>query len=170
MRLFSGKVPVIAQEVVTQLSADGDMECTDPNEVIKDIESVLVEYLRAERRVVDEAKNRMETRGMSYSDLSKMKSQTARDMRVPVGEDALPYLLDQILEMLFHSSNVDEVFAEDNVLRKKVTTILRRHMDVEQELDREVRSKIKNLEEGTASFETEYARVMDQLKRNKRLT
>lgn len=170
MRLFSGKVPVIAQEVVTQLSADGDMECTDPNEVTKDIESVLVEYLRAERRVVDEAKNRMETRGMSYSDLSKMKSQTARDMRVPVGEDALPYLLDQILEMLFHSANVDEVFAEDNVLRKKVTTILRRHMDVEQELDREVRSKIKNLEEGTASFETEYSKVMDQLKRNKRLT
>lgn len=170
MRLFSGKVPVIAQEVVTQLSSEGDMECTDPNEVIKDIESVLVEYLRAERRVVDEAKNRMETRGMSYSDLHKMKSQTARDMRIPVGEDVLPYLLDQVLEMLFHSSNVDEVFSEDNVLRKKITTILRRHMDVEQELDREVRSKIKNLDEGTASFETEYAKVMDQLKRNKRLT
>ena len=170
MRLFSGKVPVIAQEVVQKLSADGDMECTDPNEVIKDIESVLVEYLRAERRVVDEAKNRMEVRGMSYSDLHKVKSQTARDLKVPVGEDALPYLLEQILEMLFHSSNVDEVFAEDTTLRKKITQILRRHMDVEQELDREVRSKIKNLEEGTASFETEYARVMDQLKRNKKLT
>jgi hypothetical protein len=170
MRLFSGKVPVIAQEVVQKLSADGDMECTDPNEVIKDIESVLGEYLRSERRVVDEAKNRMEVRGMSYSDLHKVKSQTARDMKVPVGEDALPYLLEQILEMLFHSSNVDEVFAEDTTLRKKITQILRRHMDVEQELDREVRSKIKNLEEGTASFETEYARVMDQLKRNKKLT
>ena len=170
MRLFSGKVPVIAQEVVTQLNADGDMECTDPNEVIKDVESVLVEYLRAERRVIDEAKNRMETRGLSYSDLHKMKSQTARDMRIPVGDDALPYLLEQILEMLFHSGNVDEVFAEDPVLRRKITAVLRRHMDVEQELDREVRGKIKNLEEGTASFETEYARVMEQLKRNKKLT
>lgn len=170
MRLFSGKIPVIAQEVVQKLSADGDMECTDPNEVVKDVESVLNEYLRAERRVVDEAKNRMETRGMSYSDLHKVKSQTARDLKLPVGEDALPYLLEQILEMLFHSSNVDEVFAEDTTLRKKITQILRRHMDVEQELDREVRSKIKNLEEGTASFETEYARVMDQLKRNKKLT
>lgn len=170
MRLFSGKIPVIAQEVVTKLNTDGDMECTDPNEVIKDVESVLNEYLRAERRVVDEAKNRMEMRGMSYSDLGKVKSQAARDLKLPVGEDVLPYLLDQILEMLFHSSNVDEVFAEDTTLRKKITQILRRHMDVEQELDREVRSKIKNLEEGTASFETEYARVMDQLKRNKKLT
>ena len=166
MRLFSGKVPVIAQEVVQQLSADGDMECIDPNEVIKDIESVLVEYLRAERRVIEEAKTRMENRGMSYSDLSKMKSQTAREMKIPVGEEALPYLLEQILEMLFHSSNVDEVFSEDNVLRKKITQVLRRHMDVEQELDREVRSKIKNLEEGTASFETEYSKVMDQLRRS----
>lgn len=170
MRLFSGKIPVIAQEVVQQLAAEGDMECVDPNEVTKDIESVLVEYLRAERRVVDEAKGRMEARGMSYSDLSKMKSQAAREMKLPVGDETLPYLLEQILEMLFHSSNVDEVFSEDNVLRKKVTQILRRHMDVEQELDREVRSKIKNLEEGTASFETEYSKVMDQLKRNKRLT
>lgn len=170
MRLFSGKIPVIAQEVVTKLNTDGDMECTDPNEVIKDVESVLNEYLRAERRVVDEAKNRMEARGMSYSDLGKVKSQAARDLKLPVGEDVLPYLLEQILEMLFHSSNVDEVFAEDTTLRKKITQILRRHMDVEQELDREVRSKIKNLEEGTASFETEYARVMDQLKRNKKLT
>jgi hypothetical protein len=170
MRLFSGKIPVIAQEVVQKLSADGDMECVDPNEVVKDIESVLVEYLRAERRVVDEAKTRMESRGVSYTDLHKLKSQAARDLRLPVGEDVLPYLLEQILEMLFHSSNVDEVFAEDTTLRKKITQVLRKHMDVEQELDREVRGKIKNLEEGTASFETEYARVMDQLKRNKKLT
>jgi len=170
MRLFSGKVPVIAQEVVQKLSADGDMECVDPNEVIKDIESVLIEYLRAERRVLDEAKNRMEARGVSYTDLHKLKGQAARDLRLPVGEDALPYLLEQVMEMLFPSSNADEVFAEDTTLRKKITQILRKHMDVEQELDREVRSKIKNLEEGTASFETEYARVMDQLKRNKKLT
>ena len=36
--------------------------------------------------------------------------------------------------------------------------------------DQEVRSKIKNLQEGTASFEIEYQRVMDEIKRKKRLT
>jgi hypothetical protein len=170
MRLFSGKIPVIAQEVVKTLTESKDIESDAPEEVQADLESVLKEYLRQERKVSDEAKNRMEIRGLSYGELGKMKGQVARDLKVPTGEDALPYLLDQILEMLFHSSHVEEVFAEDNVLRKKVTAILRRHMEVEQELDREVRSKIKNLDEGTASFETEYARVMDQLKRNKRLT
>lgn len=170
MRLFIGKVPVIAQEIVRTLTEGGDIETPAPNEVQADLESVLKEYLRQERRVTDEAKNRMEIRGLPYAELGRMKAQVAKDLRLAIGEDTLPFLLEQILEMLFHSNNVEEVFAEDNVLRKKITAILRRHMDVEQELDREVRSKIKNLEEGTAAFETEYARVMDQIKRNKRLT
>lgn len=170
MRLFAGKVPTIASEIVLKLTTDEDIESASPTEVQADIESVLKEYLRQERRVVDEAKTRMEARGLGFGELNKVKSQVAKEGRIPMGEDALPFILEQILEILFHSSHVDEIFADDNVLRKKITAILRRHMDVEQELDREVRGKIKNLEEGTAAFETEYARVMDQLKRNKRLT
>ena len=34
-------------------------------------------------------------------------------------------------------------------------------MDVENDLDREVRSKIKNLEEGTSDFEIEYTRPLE---------
>lgn len=170
MRLFNGKIPAIATEIVQSLTAENEIETSAPDEVRLDIESVLKEYLRAERRVVDEAKTRMESQGLSYGELGKTKSQIARDHRIPVGDDLLPYLLEQILEMLFHSQNVEEVFAEDHELRRKITAVLRRHMDVEQELDREVRGKIRNLEEGTASFEIEYARVMDQLKRNKRLS
>ena len=170
MRLFAGKIPIIASEIVLKLTSENDIEAPAAMEVQADLESVLKEYIRQERRVVDEAKTRMETRGLGFSELNKMKSQVAREGRVSIGEDALPYILEQILEILFHSSHVDEIFSEDSVLRTKITQILRRHMDVEQELDREVRGKIKNLDEGTAAFETEYARVMDQLKRNKRLT
>jgi hypothetical protein len=43
-------------------------------------------------------------------------------------------------------------------------------MDVETDLDREVRSKIKNLEEGTNTFEVEYARVMEQIKKTRGLS
>ena len=170
MRLFAGKIPIIASEIVLKLTSENDIEAPAATEVQADLESVLKEYIRQERRVVDEAKTRMETRGLGFSELNKMKSQVAREGKIAIGEDALPYILEQILEILFHSSHVDEIFSEDSVLRTKITQILRRHMDVEQELDREVRGKIKNLDEGTAAFETEYARVMDQLKRNKRLT
>jgi hypothetical protein len=170
MRLYSGKIPVIAEEIVRTLVRDEDIEAVDQAEVRLDIEAVLKEYLRQDREVLEEAKNRMEIRGLPYSQLGKMKSMVARERQLAVGEEMLPYLLEQLLTMLFHSQNVDEVFADDITLRKKMTAIMRRHLEVEGELDREVRSKIKNLQEGTASFEIEYQRVMDELKRKKRLT
>jgi hypothetical protein len=170
MRLFSGKIPIICDEIVRALTADGDIETEAPAEVILDVESVLKEYLRYERMVTDEAKNRLEARGLPYAQLGKLKNQVAKEKGAPQVDDVLPYLLDQILEILFHSKNVDEVFAEDAALRIKIAPILKKHMDVGGELDEEVRSKIKNLEEGTASFEIEYAKIMGDMKRKKGLT
>lgn len=170
MRLFSGKIPTISEEIVRVLTGDGDIETEQPNEVVLDIESVLKEYLRFERMISDEAKNRLEIRGLPYAQLGKIRSQVAKEKGAPQSEDVLPYLMEQILNILFHSKNVDEIYAEDTDLRKKITPILRKHMDVGGELDEEVRSKIKNLEEGTATFEIEYQRIMADLKRNKGLT
>lgn len=170
MRLYSGKIPLIAEEIVRTLLKDEDIETEVEGEVRLDIEAVLKEYLRQDRAVLEEAKNRMEIRGLPYSHLGKMKSMVARERQLPINDEMLPYVLEQILTMLFHSQNVDEIFAEDHVLRKTMTTIVKRHLEVEGELDKEVRSKIKNLQEGTATFEIEYARVMDELKRKKRLT
>jgi len=170
MRLYRGKIPMISEEIVRTLMADQDIETDAREEVQLDIEAVLKEYHRQDRAVLEEAKNRMEIRGLPYSQLGKTKSIVARERQLAVGDDMLPYLLDQILTMLFHSANVEEVFADDITLRKKMTKIVRRHLDVEGELDQEVRSKIKNLQEGTATFEIEYQRVMDELKRKKRLT
>lgn len=169
MRLFSGKINAISEEIVKALTASGDMEVESPAEVELDIQSVLKEYLRVERDVNEEAKNRMEARGMGYSQLGKMKSQVAKERNTVTGDESLPYLIDQILEMLFHSQNVAEVFAEDSELRKKIAPIMRKHMDVEGDLDQEVRAKIKNLQEGTAAFDVEYAKMMEQIKRNKGL-
>jgi len=169
MRLFSGKVPTIAEEVVRVLTSDGDIETEHPAEVVLDVQSVLKEYLRYERMVTDEAKNRLEARGLPYAQLGKLKSQVAKEKGAPPSDEVLPYLLDQIFNILFHSKNVDEVYAEDTAIRQKLTVILKKHMDVGGELDEEVRSKIKNLEEGTASFEIEYARVMNEMKRKKGL-
>jgi hypothetical protein len=170
MRLYSGKVPVIAEELVQQLIEDGAIEVSSPAEVKLDVEAVLKEFLRLDREVTDEAKQRMETRGLSYSQLGRIKQQVAKERGAPPAEDMLPYLVNQTLEILFHSNNVEEIFAEDSELRTKITPILRRHMDIEGELDKEVRSKIKNLEEGTANFEIEYEKVMDQIRRKRGLS
>ncbi len=169
MRLYSGKIGPVATEIVDSLVADQDIETERPEEVKLDIESVLKEFVRLDREVTDAAKERMEERGLGYGNLGRIKSQVAKEKGAPSQDDTLPYILEQILNMLLHSANVEEVFAEDLDLRKKLTPILKKHMDVETDLDREVRSKIKNLEEGTNTFEVEYARVMDQVKRKRGL-
>lgn len=170
MRLFSGKVPIIAEEIVQQLGHEGDVEFDSVPEARLDIEAVLREYLRLEREVMDEAKRRSEVRGFANpAPIGKVRAQVAKERGAPPADEILPYLLNQILQMLFHSSNVGEVFADDVNLRKKITAILRRNMEVENELDREVRSKIRNLQEGTATFELEYSRLMEQLQRSRGL-
>ena len=170
MRLFRGKVELIAEDVIATLKASGDIEIENEQEARLDIEAVLKEYLRLDREVVEEAKNRMEVRGLGYSQLGRVRSQVAKERGTPGQDEILPYLLDQILNLLFHSNHVSEIFADDAELRKKLTPILKKHMDVENDLDREVRSKIKNLEEGTSTFEVEYTRVMEQIKQKRRLS
>jgi len=49
-------------------------------------------------------------------------------------------------------------------MRKLMKSIFRRHMMVDEELDAEVRRRIKNLQEGTANWDVEYSKVMDQIK------
>ena len=75
----------------------------------------------------------------------------------------------EILEILMHSANVDEIFSEDVVLRRKMAPVLKSHMAVDEEVEREVRGKLKHVEEGTRTWEVEYARVMEEIRRRKGL-
>ncbi len=169
MRLYRGKIPFIATDIVRTLTADNDIEVSNEEEVRLDVEAVLKEYARLDRELLDKAKSLLSSRGLSYNMLGRMRSEVARETRLPTPDEALPYILDQMLKMLFHSQHVEEIYADDRAMRRKITTILRRHMDVEQELDREVRAKIKNLEEGTSAFDVEYAKVMERIKQRRGL-
>ena len=169
MRLYSGKIGPIADDLIRELTAQGDIEVEDEAEVRLDLEAVLKEYVRRERQLIDEAKDRMQREGLGYSKLGRIRQRVAKELGFPQQDEVLPYLMEQLLNMLFHSANVVEIYADDATLRKKMTPVLRRHMEVDTGLDAEVRSKIKNLQEGTAAFEVEYAKVMDQIKHKRGL-
>ncbi|MCB9667657.1 MAG: DUF507 family protein [Myxococcales bacterium] len=169
MKLYSGKISAIAADLLEALTHAHAIEIENRDEVLIDFESVMKEYLRMDRSIIEEAKNRMDAGGMGYGALGKVKSQLAKEKHLPPSDEVLPYLVQQILEMLFYSNNVAEVFATDVELREAITPILRKHMDVDADVEKEVRDKIKNLEEGTASFEVEYQKVMEQIKRKRGL-
>jgi hypothetical protein len=165
VKLYTGKIAVIAEEMIRTLSTEGDIEVGDGHEAQLDVEAILKEYVRVDRELTDKAKDVMEQRSLPYGQFGKLKRAMAEEKQFALGEEATAWMANQILESFMASAHVDEVFADDVVLRKKVRDILRKHMMVDEELDQEVRNRIKNLEEGTQAWELEYKRAMDQIKR-----
>ena len=82
----------------------------------------------------------------------------------------LDYLLDQVVAMLMHSSHVEEVYAEDVVLRRRMAPHLQEAhgRSTPSSTPRCARS-IKHVKEGTSQWDIEYARVLETVKRRRGL-
>jgi uncharacterized protein len=165
MRLYAAKIPTIASEVVRTLVASKDIEAEAPREVESDVAAVLNNYLTVEREVNDRAKDMLDRTGRPQTEFQRMRQLVADQKGIKIGEDMLDYLLDQVVEIFHHSSNVDEIYCEDVELRRKMAPVFKRHMAVDSSVDLEVRAQLKHLKEGTTTWEVEYARVLDQVKR-----
>jgi uncharacterized protein len=169
MRLYSTKVSPISSEVVRALVASGDIEAGAPREVEADVEAVLSNYLATEREVNERTKDLLERTGRGQTEFGRIREQVASQKGIKVGDEMLDFLLDQVVEIFHHSTNVDEIFCEDVELRRKMAPIFKKHMAVEDAVDAEVRAQIKHVKEGTRTWDIEYARVMEQVKRKKGL-
>ena len=171
MRLYGSKAPTIAQEVVKTLVGAKDIEVEDPaaqREVVADVESVLKSYLDTEKIVEEKTRDLLQRTGRGQTEYTRVREQIAEHHGIKVGDYALDYLLDQVVEMLMHSNHVDEVYSADVELRRKMAPIFKRHMG-ESDLDAEVRAQLKHLKEGTPAWEIEYAKVMGAVKRKRGL-
>lgn len=166
MRLYGGQVTVLSQEILRTLVKAGDLEISQENmpEVELDIQAVLREYIRMDREITHRAKDIAARGSEGYGSMYRIKRKLAKEKNFVIGEEAIEYMINQLIETFFHSNFVDEVFAEDHDLRRRINPIMRKHMNKEEELDREVRDKIKNLEEGSAAWEVEYQKVLSKLK------
>ena len=169
MRLHSAKVPQIASDMVKALLSDKDVESDSPKEVGLDIASVLNQYIRDEQEVSDQAKDMLSARSLPQTDYNRIRKLVADERKIKLGEDAIDYLLDQLIEMLMHSANVDEIFAEDYVLRKKMRDPLRRQFAEDEEIEQQIRGQLKHVQEGSSVWEVEYRRMSEEIKRRKGL-
>jgi len=159
----------VASEIIRTLTEQNDIEVGDAGEAQLDVEAVLKEYLRQDRELTDRTKDLLEQRGLPYDQFGKVKRAMAEERGFGLGEESLTWICNQVLETFMQSAHVDEIYAEDATMRKKMRDILKKHMQVDEELDEEVRRRIKNLQEGTATWEVEYQKVLEQLKRNRGL-
>lgn len=170
MRLYSGKVRELGEELARALVDGGDIETEAKGEVAKDLESVLHAYIQAERDVNERAKDIVQSRGLPPSEMGRIRRLAAEQRGIKIGDEMLDYLLDQLIEMLMHSANVEEVFAQDHDLRRRMRPVLRKHLELEEAVDAEVRSKLKHVQEGSRTWEVEYQRIMGDIQRRKGLS
>lgn len=170
MRLYSGKVRELGEELAKALVDGGEIETESRAEVGKDLESVLAAYIQADREATDRAKEILQSRGMPQSEFNRIRKLAAEQRGIKIGDDMMDYLLDQLIEMLMHSGNVEEVFAEDHELRRRMRPVLRKYLELEEAVEAEVRSKLKHMQEGSRTWEVEYQRVMGDIQRRKGLS
>ena len=171
MKVYTGRIDTMAQEILESVTEEEDIEVLPEmaEEVRLDIASVLREYVRLDREITDRARDVISDRGLPYNQLHKIKYKLAEERGFGIGEDSVDYLSSQIIEMLLHTAHVEEVYAENHDLRRKMRPAMRRHMSMESDLEQEVRNRIKNLQEGTSDWKIEYDKVMEQLKDGKNL-
>lgn len=171
MKIYRKVIPKISKDVVRSLLANRAIEVEDGrrDEAELDIAGVLVEYLNELDRLSADAHDALQRHSLPLESLGRVKRSLAETRRVIMGEGAFEHVVDRIIDALFNSKNIEEVFFEDQDLRKLVQDSIRKYLGVDEELDREVRGRLKNLREGTSEWEVEYGRLIDQMRHSKSL-
>src|SRR5947209_14465303 len=171
MRLYPKVIPAIAREVVQRLMQDGDIEVETMRiaDAVKEMYAIMREYLANEERVNQATREALERRGYDHSRFNQVKREMAEVRGFKTGDDGIDYIINQMIEFLLISRNVEEVYAEDHQIRKKIYQVFKKHLDVDEDIDREARARLKHLSEGTQAWDVEYQKTVEQIRRNKGL-
>jgi uncharacterized protein len=133
VRLASRFIPSISRETIQRLMQDGDIEV----EVMRiadaemDLSAIMREYLTDEERVNQATREALERRGYDQSKFDQVRREMADVRGFKMGDEGVEYVVDQMIEFLLLSRNVEEVFSGDDVLRPKVLAVIRKHLDLE---------------------------------------
>ena len=166
MKIYRRVIPKIAKDVVRVLLVNRAIEVEDGrrDEAELDIAGVLVKYLNDVEKLNTDAKEALIRHKLPSENLGKVKKNIASKRKLVIGKGDVEFVQGLMLDSLFNSSNIQEVFADDDELKGMIDGAMGKYLGVDAELDREVRNKLKGLREGTVEWETEYNRVIGQMR------
>jgi hypothetical protein len=170
MRLYSGQFGLISNEILSTLIKAELIDVSAENRMEAELDAVgvLREYSRVERDIARQAREMAV--GEEQGNESRIKRRLAKEKGIKLGDEALEYIVSQIIEVFLQSTHIDEVFVDDRQLRSAITPIMRKYTrSRDEELDVEVRSKLRNLKEGSAAWDIEYEKAMERVKRTRGL-
>jgi hypothetical protein len=167
MRLYPKLVPLIAREIIDRLAKEKDIEveAIRMSDAELDMSAIMREYLANEERVNQATREALERRGYDFSKFNQVKREMSDVRGFKIGDDGIEFVINQMLEFLLISRNIEEVFSDDTQMRPKIMQIMKKHLDVDEEIDREARGRLKHLQEGTSAYEIEYQKTLEQIRR-----
>ena len=130
-----------------------------------DLATTMVEYMNNEDRISQEARSGLQRRHLPADRYAMVKRSIAEVREFPLGEAGVNFVAGKVLEALFDSDNVEEIYGSDEELRTIIDEVLAKHLTVDEEIDRNVRAALRNKREGSYEFETEYNRRVRELTR-----
>lgn len=172
MKLYKGKIPVIAQDLVVKLVDEGDVELVPGmrSEAELDLQSIMNNYLRQERRLNNMVRDHIADYKIEYDRRGEIRREKAKEMGHPIGDRVMPYLATQFNRMIMNSPNFDEVYATDSVIRSKIFDVLRSNNVNEAELREEARARLSNLDENSLEYQIRYREAIADVRRRRGLT
>lgn len=167
VKLYSAQIPRISQTIIRAL-IDQDLADIEPARVVeaeRDVASVMQEYLRMDRRIMDQAKDLVSARRQGRESLGRIRRQLAKEAGHHLGDDGFRWMHHQIIEVLLASPNVEEIYADDSQLLRQLRAVFEKLLVSEDSLDAEVRARMKNVQEGTATWDIQYQKTMTEVRR-----
>jgi uncharacterized protein len=131
VKLSPKAIPLVSREAIQQLMQDRAIE-VEPMRVADaemDLSAIMREYLTNEERVNQATREALERRGYDQSKFDQVKREMADIRGFKMGDEGIESVVDQMVEFLLISRNVEEVFAADDTLRPTIFAAMKKHLD-----------------------------------------
>ncbi|MEM6731839.1 MAG: DUF507 family protein, partial [Myxococcota bacterium] len=137
MKIYRRVIPKISKDVVRSLLAKRAIEVEDGHrdEAELDVAAVLVEYMNGVDQLNADAEDALQRHSLSPHMLGQVKKTLAEKRNIQLGDDAKEFIINAVIEGLFDSKHIIEVFEDDNELRLSVHAAMDKYFGVDEELE-----------------------------------
>lgn len=128
------------------------------------ISDVLRTYIKIDQELTHLARLDVERRKDDPSMIYSEKRRLAKQRNFGMNDDAPSWIVSQLIEQLFHTKSVEEVYAQDKDIYELLIPLIREKMSTQQNLQQEVEQRIKRLEKSSENWEDLFFQVNQRLK------
>jgi len=79
----------------------------------------------------------------------------------------IEYLTGKIIDLLWSSEVVEEIYSSNNELKRKISAIFEEYCNLDEELEEEAARRLKHLQKGTPDWDIAFEKLAEEIRRKK---